>query len=103
MTYSIVMTACKSRKEAKKISDALLKKKLAACVKTSSVRSSYWWKGRIENSNEVLVSITTAKKNVARIMSAVKKMHSYEVPEIVEVPIRKGDEKYLRWVRDVTG
>lgn len=99
---SLVMTTCATRKEALKISDMLLKKKLAACVKFSEVSSSYWWNGKISEGRETLLTIVTRKKNVRKIISAIKKVHSYEVPEIVEVPIRKGDKKYLRWVCDVT-
>lgn len=102
MKCSIVMTTCPSRREAKKIADALLKRKLAACVKVSGVESSYWWKGKIEKSGESLVSATTSKKNVKKVISAVEKMHSYDVPEIVEVPIARGNEKYMRWIRNVT-
>lgn len=102
MSVSIVLTTCGSRKEAGKISDALLKKKLAACVKMSETRSSYWWKGKIERSKEFVVSVVADRKKSAKIISAIKKLHSYDVPEIIEIPVSKADRKYARWVREVS-
>ena len=102
MTFSILMTACSSEKEAAKISDALLKKKLAACVKLSRVKSSYWWNGKITKNNETLLTILTAKKNSSKLMGFIKKAHSYKVPEIIEIRVSKGDKKYLRWASGVT-
>lgn len=102
MTFSIVMTACKSESEASKIADSILKKRLAACVKFSPVKSTYWWKGRLERSREVALTIVTVKKNSRKVMDQIRRVHSYETPEIVEVPVLKGDKKYLRWVCDVT-
>lgn len=102
MMFSIVMTTCAGKKEADRISDALLERKLAACVKYSGVRSSYWWNGKVARSNESNLTILTTKKNVGKVMLLVKKMHSYKVPEIIEIPIKKGDKRYLEWVADVT-
>jgi len=102
MTLSIVMTTYSGEKEAAKISDALLRMGLAACVKSSGVRSSYLWNGKIAKSSESLLMVMTTKKNVAGVMSFIKKTHSYKVPEIIEVQVKKGDKNYSRWVCDVT-
>jgi periplasmic divalent cation tolerance protein len=95
------MTTCKNEKEAKKISDSLLSKRLAACVKLSKIKSSYLWKGKIEKQNEILVTITTNSSQVSRVGREIKKIHSYELPEVIEIPTSRIDEKYRRWVLDV--
>lgn len=102
MKFSIVTTTCKNAREAGKISDLLLDKKLAACVKLSSVKSSYVWNGKKRKSSETMLTILTTKRNASRAMSAIKKMHSYKVPEIIEFDVRKGNKSYLEWVDDVT-
>ena len=102
MTYSIVTTTTSKKKEADSISNLLLNKKLAACVKLSKVDSSYIWNNKIKKSKENIVTIIAKKKNVDRIMSEIKKVHSYDVPEIIETPIKQGNKEYLRWVSDVT-
>lgn len=102
MTFSIVMTTCANTRDAGKISDMLLRQRSAACVKFSEVSSSYWWNGKVKKSHETLLTILTQKKNVAKVMATIKRLHKYETPEIIEVPIRRGDKKYFRWVCDVT-
>lgn len=102
MNFSIVMTTCANMKDAEKISNKLLNDRQAACVKFSEVKSSYWWNGKLTKSHETLLTILTTKKNVKKIMATIKRLHKYKVPEILEVPVRKGDKKYLRWVCDVT-
>lgn len=99
---SLVMTAYPSRREARRASDTLLEKKLAACVKLSEVESSYWWKGKIVKGDETLVTIVTARKNVDRVVSAIKGEHPYTVPEIIEIPVNTKNKKYLEWACDVT-
>lgn len=99
---SLIITAYPSKKEAKRASDILLEKKLAACVKLSEVKSSYWWKGKIVKGDETLVTIVTTKKNVGRVVSAIKREHPYTVPEIIEIPVNTKNKKYLEWVCDVT-
>lgn len=102
MSHSLVTTSCSGPKEARKIMEALLRKKLSACVKMSAVSSSHWWNGKVERSGEVSVSAITTKANVDRVMAEIKKIHSYDVPEIIVTPITKGDKRYLRWVDEVT-
>lgn len=99
---SLIITAYPSRRETRRASDSFLKKKLAACVKLSEVESSYWWKGKIVKDNETLVTIVTTKKNVGRVVSAIKREHPYTVPEIIEIPVNTKNKKYLEWACDVT-
>jgi periplasmic divalent cation tolerance protein len=98
---SLVIVTCKTNKEAGKISNILLKKKLAACVKLSKVKSSYWWKGKIARSGEVLMTIIANRSKIEELMTVIKKNHSYKVPEIIEIPIEKANPDYLRWALSV--
>lgn len=102
MKFSVVTTSCSSEREALKMADALLKKKLAACVKYSGAQSSFWWNGKVSKSKEFVLTAMTTKKNVPKVMQLIKKLHSYDVPEIIETDVKKGDKKYLEWVMDVT-
>jgi uncharacterized protein involved in tolerance to divalent cations len=95
---SIVMTACETKEEAKKISGILLKKRLAACVKLSRVSSSYIWRGKIERQNEILITVITKKSKIKNVMKEIKKNHSYEAPEIIEIPTGKINPEYSKWV-----
>jgi len=100
--YSIVLSTCSSEKEAKKIADNLLNKKLVACVNmVNNVKSIYWWGNKILNDKECLMIMKTKKSLVKNVISTIKKIHSYKVPEIIELPIVKGNEDYLNWISEV--
>ena len=100
MTDSIVvMITCSSKREANKVKKVLLEKRKAACVNIiSSIDSSFWWKGKINSSLEVLLLAKTKKKMLKGIITLVKKIHSYEVPEIIALPIIGGNRDYLNWI-----
>lgn len=100
MTDSIVvMITCSSKREANKVKKVLLEKRKAACVNIiSSIDSSFWWKGKINSSLEVLLLAKTKKKMLKKIVTLVKKIHSYEVPEIIALPIIGGNRDYLNWI-----
>jgi len=85
--------------EAKKISNALVKKKLAACCNiVKNVTSVYTWQGKIEEAEECMIIVKTNRKLFVRLIKEVKKIHSYELPEIIGVPLTKGEEGYLAWM-----
>lgn len=102
MTYSILFATCPTDKSADEISEVLLKKKLAACVKLSSVQSRYWWEGKIEKHPEVLMTVLTKTNLYEQIEKLIKKMHPYNVPEIISFKIDNGNRTYLNWVSSVT-
>jgi len=88
--------------EAKRLARVLVEEKLAACVNIlPNVESLYWWKGNIEVSKEWMLVVKTQGKMVNRIVKRVKEIHSYEVPEIIALPIAGGNKDYLRWISDV--
>jgi len=95
------MVTCVSMKEAKSISERLLKKRLIACANIlSGVESKFWWKGKINKAGEILVMMKTKKENFRKIENEIKRLHSYEVPEIIAVPVTTGSRDYLNWIRE---
>ena len=96
----VVLVTCGSRKEARKIARALVGQRLAACVSEIgvSVASTYRWKGTAESANEFLLLIKTSKTRFKAVSDAVRKLHSYEVPEIIALPIAAGSRAYLDWI-----
>jgi len=100
--YLIVLVTCGSLREARRIANAVVEDYFAACVNvvTSPVESIYRWKGRIEKAREFLLVIKTTQKRLAKLEREVKRLHSYEVPEFIALPIVKGSKKYLAWLRE---
>jgi periplasmic divalent cation tolerance protein len=98
----VLITTPKSA--AKKVTEALLKKRLAACVNIlAAVSSHYWWKGKIERGAESLLVVKTRKNLFQKLAAEVTKVHPYEVPEIISVPLLAGNKPYLKWIADETG
>ena len=102
MTDAIVIQCtAASRDEAQRIARALLETKLAACASlVAAVESHYWWKGAIESSNEVLLLIKTTRERFDAVRETILEHHSYEVPEIIALPVVTGHEPYLRWLNE---
>lgn len=96
---SVVFITASSQIEADKIASVLLEAKKAACVNVvPSVHSRYWWQGKIESADEVLLIIKTKSSALPDVIELVKKNHSYTVPEIIALPIIGGNEDYLKWI-----
>jgi periplasmic divalent cation tolerance protein len=93
-----IYVTCASKKEAEKISGALLKKKLVACTNYYPINSMYWWKGRIEKAREFALILKTADKNFEKIRKEIKKIHSYAVPCIIEIRLNRINKDYLDWL-----
>jgi len=95
----VVLTTCASAEEAEKIARGLIEKRLAACVNVlAGVRSFYRWKGALEDTPEHLLLIKSKRELFSRLRSALEALHSYEVPEIVVLPIIDGSPAYLHWL-----
>ncbi|MCS7228242.1 MAG: divalent-cation tolerance protein CutA, partial [Endomicrobia bacterium] len=85
----------------KKIILTLLNKKLVACVnKIENVESFYWWEQKISIDKEVLLVMKTRKDKIDKIITEIKKIHPYQVPEIITIPIIKGNKEYLNWIKN---
>ncbi len=93
-----IYTTCKNEREAQKIAGALLGVCLVGCANWWRIKSSYWWKGKIEKESEVALLLKTQEKNFKRIEAMIKKMHSYSVPCIVGWKTNKVSEDYLKWL-----
>ena len=97
--YVVILVTASGRDEADKITSALLETRQAACVSIMApVVSRFWWKGKIDSADEVLLIIKTRETAVSDIINTVKRNHSYSVPEIIVLPIVGGSEGYLNWI-----
>ena len=95
-----VLVTCGSTAEARKIGRALVETKLAACanILEAPVRSIYRWNGRVESAKEFLIILKSSRKRFAAIEREVRRLHSYDVPEIIALPIARGSQGYLKWI-----
>jgi periplasmic divalent cation tolerance protein len=99
-SYIVIFITTKDAEEAEKISKALVKRRLAACVSTvPEVSSRFWWKDKLDNAKESLLVVKTKDSLLPEIIKSVKKIHSYSVPEIIALPIVGGNPDYLDWIR----
>jgi periplasmic divalent cation tolerance protein len=100
--YLVVLVTCGSRREAWKIARALVTQRLAACVNISQspVDSVYRWKGKVSHSREFLMIIKTSRRRLAKLRAAVERLHSYDVPEVIALPVESGSPAYLRWLEE---
>jgi periplasmic divalent cation tolerance protein len=95
----VIFITCANKKEAGFITRALLKNKLVACVNIlPKVKSFFWWKGKIDQADEVLLVVKSKKTKLPQIIKLVKSLHSYQVPEIIALNMAGGDKDYLRWI-----
>ena len=96
----VVLTTCGSSKEARKIARALVERELAACVNLlpAAIESVYRWKGAVESAKEFLLVVKTTDKRFSGVQSEIRRLHSYEVPEIIALPIVAGSRDYLAWL-----
>ena len=97
--YIVILVTAKDKKEARKISLALIKAKLAACVNiVDKVNSIFFWAEKVDQAKESLLVIKSKKEKLSKIIKLVKSLHSYKVPEIIALPIISADMPYLRWI-----
>jgi periplasmic divalent cation tolerance protein len=95
----VIFSTCSSADEAKIIARRLVEARLAACVTAvPGAQSTYHWKGAVEQSEEWLLVIKSSRELFAQLKAQLQKMHSYEVPEVIAVPIVDGSEGYLTWM-----
>jgi periplasmic divalent cation tolerance protein len=95
----VVFSTASSAEEAEKIARALVNERLAACVNViPSVRSFYRWQGKIEDSAEFLLVIKSSRELFDQLRISLEKLHSYEVPEVIAMPIVDGAGNYLNWM-----
>jgi len=97
--YIVVFVSCANKEEAGRISSNLVEKKLVACVNIiDKISSLFWWDGKVDRAQEVLLIMKSKKTKIKQIIKTVKSLHSYEVPEIIALPIIAGYKPYLEWI-----
>ena len=100
--YMILLyITCKDKKQAKDISKHLLEKRLVACTNIHPIESIYWWKGKIQEDNEVVIIAKTKEENYEKVKQAVKTLHSYDIPCILKIKAEANGE-YNKWVEEST-
>jgi len=98
--FIIIIVTCGSGKEARAIANYLLEERLVACANIMpGVQSKFWWEGRIDHQEEVVMFLKTRGCNFSQVERQIKRFHSYDVPEIVAVPVIKGSRPYLNWLK----
>jgi len=97
--YVQVLTTAGSEEEAERICDVLIEERLAACVQVAGpVSSTYRWQGKVEREREWQCLAKTEARLFAEVEAAIRRVHSYEEPEILAVPVLAGSRGYLAWV-----
>lgn len=101
MPYCTIFTTVPSREDGVKLARLLVAKKLAACANLlNGVESYFWWKKKIETAYECLLIFKTEAAKSKPAISTLKKLHPYQVPEIIVLPIVDGYPPYLKWISD---
>mgnify|MGYP002681527606 CR=1 FL=1 len=97
-TYCIILTTTGSLEEAARLAELLVSHRLAACVQFFPITSCYHWQGKIQKESEYLLFVKTAAQLYSDVEKTILENHSYEIPEIIQIPIDRGLELYLGWM-----
>jgi periplasmic divalent cation tolerance protein len=101
--HIVIFVTAKDQDEARSIAGKLLEEKLIACANIAdNVESLFWWEGKIDRAGEVLLVLKSRAALLEKIVAAVKAAHSYDVPEVIAMPIIGGNPDYLKWVDEST-
>ncbi|MDF1520179.1 MAG: divalent-cation tolerance protein CutA [Brevefilum sp.] len=100
--YCVILTTTGSQEEANHLSELLVHEKLAACVQRFPITSTYTWEGKLTRDSEWLLLIKTRSEKFKEIESLILTHHSYNVPEIIQLPVKAGNPGYLTWIDDNT-
>lgn len=99
----ILILSTASAENARVIARALVDEHLAACVNMMEVRSFYYWQGDFSDDSEVLMLVKTMESRKTVIMSKIRELHTYELPEMIVIPVTGGFLPYLTWIEEETG
>ena len=94
----LILTNCRDNHEADFLIESLFAEKLVACVQTNKIHSHFYWKDSIRHDTEVRLLIKTKKVLFKECEQLIKNMHSYDLPEIVEIPITDGSQQFFDWI-----
>lgn len=98
----LVLTAFECKEQAKPVIDVLIYEHLASCVQLHDVESTYVWKGKVVRTNETVASIRTMTDVYPKLKDRLMKLHPYELPEIVQIPVADGLDTYVDWIAENT-
>ncbi|MBN1349758.1 divalent-cation tolerance protein CutA [candidate division KSB1 bacterium] len=103
MEEIVVLITASSDGEAREIGSYLVEKRLVACANIiGDIQSIFRWQGKVETEREVLLVLKSAMPKLPEIIKETKRMHSYQVPEIIALPILGGSQDYLNWIHEST-
>ena len=98
--YSVIISTFPDKDSAKSAAKLLVEKRLASCVQLLPIDSIYSWQGEICDENEIMLFIKSRTDSLGEIMTLIKEIHTYEVPEIIQIPITDGLPEYLKWMEN---
>jgi periplasmic divalent cation tolerance protein len=101
--YSMVLSTCPNRVVARTIAQALLERKLTACVQMHNIESIYYWDGELCDEPEIMLTIKTRTELFEEIQKTIEENHPFEVPGITQFPVTNGSSSFLNWVDEHTG
>lgn len=100
--YCVILTTCGDREQAGGIASGLVRNRLAACVQIMPITSYYEWKKEVNTDAEQLLIIKAKQEAYQRIEEYIINNHTYEIPEVIKIPIQGGFASYLRWIDEVS-
>ncbi len=100
--YILILTNCRDDNEADYLMEKLFEDKLAACVQTNKVHSHFYSKGKVVHDSEIRMMIKTKKSLYKQCEETIRNLHSYDIPEIIELPITDGSKHFFDWVEFAT-
>ncbi|UPT78303.1 divalent-cation tolerance protein CutA [Sulfurovum sp. XGS-02] len=100
--YCIITTTTDSKENADLITQILLAKKLAACIQSTTIQSAYHWEEKIIHSEEIRLEMKTKRSLFETVQREIEQLHTYDVPEIIMVPMAGANQDYLQWIKEET-
>lgn len=100
--YCVVLTATATAEEAEHLARGIVEARLGACVQIQAIQSIYRWQGALCKESEFRLSIKTRQARYTALERFIQEHHSYEIPEIVQIPISAGSAAYLQWMDEET-
>ena len=100
--YLLIQTTADNKKWVNRLIKVLLETRLSADVQVSVIDSHYWWKSKIENKKEYLLSIKTRAGLIKKVEAVIQEYSEYDVPQIIATPIVSGSSDYLNWIKENT-
>jgi periplasmic divalent cation tolerance protein len=95
----VVLSTCASPEEAGRLAQSLVEQRLAACVNViPGISSHYWWQGKLETAQECLLLVKSSRERFEQLRTAIEQAHSYEIPEVIALPVVDGALNYLNWI-----